>query len=166
MKVLTAIALVLLATAAAAQFLAQGWTETGKLELTVNNEPLRFVSLIAPDGSSSVSVTEDGDLTTISIDAATLNQRGEPGLPVVSIVIGPFDGERFPGEARFLLNTGDGMLVADGEAAPPLRLSFPRLAGGKLTFSFSGEAVLGGEAAGLPTPFRVSGRYAGTIPAE
>ena len=160
------------AHAAVAQPLSDAWEVIGTVEGLLDETAVTMVSARRIDtGEATVmrKITSDGQV--ISIGAMTVGQGGEPGLPILTLKLGPFTGDA-PETVAIDLRDAERVLMANEHSETDAVLTdISLLADGTLSFGFEAElVVMAPSADGGYTPLAgavgqmITGRFDGQLP--
>lgn len=160
------------AAVAVAQPLSDAWDVIGTVEGTLDDAPVTMVSARRIDtGEATVMRKTTADGQVISIGAMTVGQGGEPGLPILTLKLGPFTGDA-PETVAIDLRDAERVLMANEHSETDAVLTDIRLsADGTLSFGFEAELmVMAPSADGGYTPLagavgqQITGRFDGHLP--
>jgi hypothetical protein len=157
---------------AAAQTLSDAWEVIGTVEAVLDDAPVRMVSARRLDTGEATAlrqITENGQV--ISIGAMTVDEAGEPGLPILTLKLGPFVGD-LPDAVTIDLRDAEGVMMANEHSETDAVLTDISLSeDGALSFGFEAELmVMAPSADGGYTPLagavghRTTGRFDGGLP--
>jgi hypothetical protein len=129
--------------AAGARNLGNGWEVLGTVEATLGDMPVTLVSGVKLDtGEATMIETEDARGRMVTIGAMTPGASGEPGLPILTLKLGPIEDGLYPALALDL-REAERVLMANEWSETDATLSdFVLLPDGTLSFSFAAELVV------------------------
>jgi hypothetical protein len=157
---------------ALAEGLSEGWEVLGTVEVTFDDGPATlYAARRIETGEVTVIESEDADGKVISIGAMTPDATGEPGVPILTLKLGPYRGG-IPTTIALDLREADRVLMAGGDSETKAALSRIRLSpAGELSFHFTAELVVMAPSADrthAPLPGAVGehieGRFEGRLP--
>jgi hypothetical protein len=160
------------AAAAVAQPLSDAWEVIGTVEGLLDETPVTMVSARRIDtGEATVMRKLTGDGQVISIGAMTVDQKGEPDLPILTLKLGPFTGDA-PETVAIDLRDAERVMMANEHSETDAVLTDISLkADGTLSFGFEAELmVMAPSADGGYTPLagavgqQITGRFEGQLP--
>ena len=132
-----------LACAASAQTLGEGWEVLGTVEARLGDIPATLFAVVKLDsGDATVMETDDVHGYSVTIGAMTLNASGEPGLPILTLRLGPIE-DGVPPALALDLREAERVLMANEWSETDSALSdFALRPDGTLSFSFAAELVV------------------------
>jgi len=170
--VAAATGVLLTSAAAVAQTLSDAWEVIGTVEAMIGDTPASMVSARRLDtGEATVMRRTETDGEVISIGAMTVDERGEPGLPILTLKLGPFTAT-LPETVTIDLRDAEGVMMANEHSETDAVLTDISLsADGMLSFGFEAELMVMAPAAdGGYTPLagavaqQITGRFEGPLP--
>jgi len=163
-----------LAAPGTAQDLSDRWDVVGTYTVAVADESLQLFAVVDTEsGSGTLSHDIYGGYEVIQVTGVAADQNGEPGVPILTVTLGPYSGE-IPQDISVEFREADRVLMANIDSETSATLDEVRLTEhGGLEFSFSAElAVMTPTADGAfepaagAVPTMISGSFVGTLPAE
>jgi hypothetical protein len=157
---------------AVAQTLSDAWEVIGTVEAVIGDTPASMVSARRLDtGEATVMRRTEKDGEVISIGAMTVDDQGEPGLPILSLKLGPFTAA-LPETVTIDLRDAEGVMMANEHSETDAVLTDISLsADGILSFGFEAELmVMAPTPDGGYTPLagavgqQITGRFEGPLP--
>jgi hypothetical protein len=126
-----------------AQPLSQGWEVLGTVEATIGDTPATFLAVRRTDtGETTLRETRGEAGHEIAIGAMTPGANGEPGLPILSLRLGPVDGIA-PAHLAIDLREAERVLMANEWSETDAVLSdLSLLPDGTLGFAFEAELIV------------------------
>lgn len=155
-----------------AQGLSDDWEVLGTVEVVFDHGPATlYAARRVATGEATVTETEGPAGKVISIGAAMPDANGEPGVPILTLTLGPYRGG-IPLTLSVDLREADRVLMAGGDSETTAALSRIRLTpAGELSFDFTAElVVMAPSADGTHAPLpgavgeRIEGRFEGRLP--
>ncbi len=162
------------AAVASAQGLGEGWTVLGEYTVMIGKDTKSLYAVEdSESGNRTMSDDDYGGFRVLQITGVAPGPEGNPGVPILTVTIGPWSGET-PDEVAIEYREADRVLMAniDSESEPVLS-EFALENDGTLTFAFEGDlAVMTPTSDGAfePVPGAVStmisGTFTGILPQE
>lgn len=159
---------------AGAQPLSDAWEVLGTVEATIGEAPATMVAARRIDtGEATVMVEETDKGRLISIAAMTPDAAGAPGLPLLTLKLGPFRGP-VPDTLAIDLREAERVLMAADQSESKAVLTDVQLApDGTLSFAFEADlVVMVPDAEGGFVPLAgavgqmITGRFHGHVPLD
>lgn len=160
------------ASVAAADTLGEGWKVIGTVEATLGETPVTLVAAVKLDtGEATMIETDDAHGHMVTIGAVTPNPSGEPGLPLLTLKLGPIETGRPPALALDLREAERVQMANEWSETDATLSDFVLLPDGTLSFFFAAELVVmtqSPDGGFVPLPGAVgqmiSGRFDGRLP--
>lgn len=162
-----------------AQELSAGWQVLGTFRITLDDTDMVLHAVREVEtGNTTLKRDDEGALSTLQIGGVSSTPDGTPGVPILTITLGPFwrnapDRSLSPSDITVDLREADRVLMATPESETAATLNAVELhEDGSLNFTFEAELAVmaasseGGfePAAGL-VPARIVGSFSGRMPA-
>ena len=157
---------------ALAQGLSKDWEVLGTVEVQFDHGPATlYAARRIETGEAMVMESEGPEGRVITIGAVMPDASGEPGVPILTLTLGPYRGG-IPLTLSLDLREADRVLMAGSDSETTAVLSRIRLTpAGELSFDFSAElAVMAPNADGTHAPLpgavgeHIEGRFEGRLP--
>lgn len=160
------------ATATIARNLGEGWKVLGTVEARLGDTPVTLVAGIRLEtGEATMIETYDLHGHVVTIGAMTPNSSGEPGLPILTLKLGPIE-DGLPPALALDLREAERVLMANEWSETDAVLSeFFLSPDGRIGFSFAAELMVmtpSPDGGYVPLPGAVGqtieGRFDGRLP--
>jgi hypothetical protein len=157
---------------ALAQGLSKDWEVLGTVEVIFDDGPATlYAARRIETGEAMVMESEGPEGKVISIGAVMPDANGEPGVPILTLKLGPYRGG-IPTTISLDLREADRVLMAGDESETKAALSRIRLSpAGDLSFDFTAElVVMAPSEDGTHAPLagavgeHIEGRFEGRLP--
>jgi hypothetical protein len=167
-----ALALALGLGPALAEGLSADWEVLGTVEVEFDDGPATlYAARRIATGEATVMESEGPEGRVISIGAAMPDANGEPGVPILTLKLGPYRGG-IPLTVALDLREADRVLMAGGDSEAKAAITRIRLTpAGELSFDFTADlVVMAPSADGTHAPLagavgeRIEGRFEGRLP--
>jgi hypothetical protein len=167
-----AMALALGVGPALAEGLSAEWEVLGTVEVEFDDGPATlYAARRIATGEATVMESEGPEGKVISIGAVMPDANGEPGVPILTLKLGPYRGG-IPITVAVDLREADRVLMAGGDSETTAAISRIRLTpAGELSFDFTADlVVMAPSADGTHAPLpgavgeRIEGRFEGRLP--
>ena len=170
----TTVCLLCLAGAGVAQDLASNWEILGTFTVTMDDEETELYAVRDTEtGNATLSRQSENGAELIQITGVTPNDDGQPGVPILTVTLGPYVGKN-PFGISVDLREADRVLMANRTIETEAVLNSVALDdAGNLSFAFAAELSVmtpladgGFETAAGAVPASISGTFVGRVPRQ